>query len=82
MAIPTNIPEEKWLIIVNPNAGSRKGAKDWPKISQYLTEADLAHICVLTEHRDHANRIAMEFIEKGYRNIAVVGGDGTRLAEA
>ena len=72
-----NIPDEKWLIIVNPNAGARKGGKDWPKISQYLNEADLSHICVLTEHRDHANRITTEFIEKGYRNIAVVGGDGT-----
>jgi YegS/Rv2252/BmrU family lipid kinase len=72
-----NIPDEKWLIIVNPNAGARKGAKDWPKISQYLNEADLSHICVLTEHRDHANRITMEFIQKGYHKIAVVGGDGT-----
>jgi len=71
------IPEEKWLIIVNPNAGTRKGGKDWPKISQFLNDADLSHICVLTEHRDHANRITMEFIEKGYRKIAVVGGDGT-----
>jgi YegS/Rv2252/BmrU family lipid kinase len=61
---------EKWLIIVNPNAGARKGAKDWPEISQYLN-------CVLTEHRDHANRITIEFIEEGYRNIAIVGGDGT-----
>jgi diacylglycerol kinase (ATP) len=77
MTIPKIIPEDKWLIIVNPNAGARKGAKDWPKISQYLNDADLSHICVLTEHRDHANRIVMEFIEKGYRNIAVVGGDGT-----
>jgi diacylglycerol kinase family enzyme len=67
-----NMHNEKWLIIVNPNAGARKGAKDWPEISQYLNKADLSHICVLTEHRDHANRITIEFIEKGYRNIAMV----------
>jgi YegS/Rv2252/BmrU family lipid kinase len=72
-----NMHNEKWLIIVNPNAGARKGAKDWPEISQYLNKADLSHICVLTEHRDHANRITIEFIEEGYRNIAIVGGDGT-----
>ena len=77
MADQTKISEDNWLIIVNPNAGARKGAKDWPQISQYLNEADLPHICVLTEHRDHANRITMEFIEKGFRKIAVVGGDGT-----
>lgn len=70
-------PEDKWLIIVNPNAGARKGGKDWPQISKYLSEAKLPHLCVLTEHRDHANRIAREFIEQGFRKIAVVGGDGT-----
>jgi diacylglycerol kinase (ATP) len=69
--------EEKWLFIVNPNAGSRKGAKDWPEISWFLNEAGLDHVCLLTEHRDHANHLAMEFVEKGFRNIAVVGGDGT-----
>jgi YegS/Rv2252/BmrU family lipid kinase len=31
----------------------------------------------LTEHRDHANKLAGDFIGEGYRNIAVVGGDGT-----
>ena len=77
MADQTKISEDNWLIIVNPNAGARNGAKDWPQISQYLNEAALPHICVLTEHRDHANRITMEFIEKGFRKIAVVGGDGT-----
>jgi len=39
MTTPAIIPENKWLIIVNPNAGARKGAKDWPKISQLLNEA-------------------------------------------
>jgi YegS/Rv2252/BmrU family lipid kinase len=71
------VPANKWLIIVNPNAGVRKGARDWPKISQLLNETGIDHLCVLTEHRDHANLLAREFIEKGYRNIAVVGGDGT-----
>jgi diacylglycerol kinase (ATP) len=74
---PNPVPAGKWLIIVNPNAGVRKGAKDWPKISQILNEAGIDHLCVLTEHRDHANHLAMEFIEEGYRNIGVVGGDGT-----
>jgi YegS/Rv2252/BmrU family lipid kinase len=71
------IPPDKWLIIVNPNAGVRKGAKDWPVISGLLNEADVAHLCVLTEHRNHANQLVGEFIGEGYRKIAVVGGDGT-----
>ncbi|MGA2824098.1 MAG: diacylglycerol kinase family protein, partial [Bacteroidales bacterium] len=72
-----SIPSDKWLIIVNPNAGIKKGGKDWPLISRLLNSAGISHLCVLTEHRDHANQLAGEFIEEGYRNIAVVGGDGT-----
>ena len=75
------ISDNHWLIIVNPNAGVRKGVKDWPKISQLLNEQDIPHLCVLTEHRDHANHLAVEFIQKGYRNITVVGGDGTMNGE-
>jgi YegS/Rv2252/BmrU family lipid kinase len=71
------IPPDKWLIIVNPNAGVKKGVKDWPHISNLLNLAGISHLCVLTEHRNHANHLAGEFIEEGYRNIAVVGGDGT-----
>jgi YegS/Rv2252/BmrU family lipid kinase len=71
------IPPEKWLIIVNPNAGVRKGAKDWPLISKLLNSDGLSHLCVLTEHRNHANRLVDEFILEGYRKIVVVGGDGT-----
>ncbi len=72
-----HVPAGKWLIVVNPNAGVGKGGKDWPEISRLLGEAGLDHLGVLTEHRDHANRIVADFIEDGYRNIAVVGGDGT-----
>ena len=71
------IPPDKWLIIVNPNAGVKKGVKDWPLISRLLNSDGISHLCILTEHRDHANQLAGEFIEEGYRNIAVVGGDGT-----
>jgi YegS/Rv2252/BmrU family lipid kinase len=71
------IPPDKWLIIVNPNAGVKKGVRDWPLISRLLNTAGISHLCVLTEHRNHANQLAGEFIEEGYRNIAVVGGDGT-----
>jgi YegS/Rv2252/BmrU family lipid kinase len=71
------IPPDKWLIIVNPNAGVKKGVKDWPHISNLMNLAGISHLCVLTEHRNHANHLAGEFIEEGYRNIAVVGGDGT-----
>jgi len=77
MTNPTIIPPDKWLIIVNPNAGVKKGVKDWPLISRLLNSAGISHLCVLTEHRNHANFLVGEFIREGYRNVAVVGGDGT-----
>ena len=77
MSVSPVIPVDKWLIIVNPNAGIGKGGRDWQGISHLLNQAGLDHICILTEHRNHANLIVSEFIEEGYRNFAVVGGDGT-----
>ena len=68
---------EPFLIIVNPNAGVKKGGRDWPSIDQQLKAEGLNYHAVLTEHRDHAKHLAAEFIEKGCRKIIVVGGDGT-----
>ena len=73
----TQTVQQEWLVIVNPNAGRKKGEKDWPEISRLLSEAGFMFHALFTEHRDHAIHMAEEFITKGYRNIIVVGGDGT-----
>jgi YegS/Rv2252/BmrU family lipid kinase len=75
--VPSGKRNGKWLVIVNPNAGRRKGKKDWPEISTLLTEAGFDFHPVFTEHRDHAVYISEEHILNGYRQIIVVGGDGT-----
>lgn len=67
----------EWLVIVNPNAGRKKGEKDWPEISRLLSEAGFSFKALFTGHRDHAVHLAEENINLGYRNILVVGGDGT-----
>jgi YegS/Rv2252/BmrU family lipid kinase len=67
----------KWLIIVNPNAGSRKGQKDWPGIADLLNENDIHYEAKFTEKRGHATEICMKGIRDGYRKLVVVGGDGT-----
>lgn len=69
--------QKEWLVIVNPNAGKRKGKKDWPEISSLLRKHGLPFTAVFTTGRHHAIRIAKDQIEKGYRNLIVVGGDGT-----
>ncbi len=71
------IPESRWMIIVNPNAGVQKGTKEWPKIHRIIEKEGVDHDFLFTEHRDHAIHLARKSIEKGYRKIVVVGGDGT-----
>ena len=77
MTIGIGVTPESWVIIVNPNAGVKKGAKDWADISKLLQDSGLHFEVVFTKHRNHADHIASEFIGKGFRNIAVTGGDGT-----
>lgn len=69
--------ENRWLIIVNPNAGKRKGAKDWPEISALLSDEGFEYVQEFTEQRDHATSITIKYIQDGFRKIIVVGGDGT-----
>ena len=71
------IPENRWMIIVNPNAGVQKGTKEWPKIHRIIEKEGVDHDFLLTEHKDHAIHLTRKSIEKGYRKIVVVGGDGT-----
>lgn len=67
----------EWFVIVNPNAGKRKGEKDWLEIAAQLTAEGIEYTNVFTEHRGHAVMLTRKFIENGYRKIIVVGGDGT-----
>lgn len=69
--------ENQWLVIVNPNAGKKKGEKDWPVISGLLGEAGFEFTALFTAHRGHALTLAGEHVVKGFRQIIVVGGDGT-----
>ena len=68
---------EEWFVIVNPNAGRRKGEKDWLEIAGHLTKAGIKFTNVFTEHKNHAVNLTRKYIEAGYKNIIVVGGDGT-----
>ena len=67
----------KWLVIVNPNAGKRKGEKDWDTISHLLTKYDINFLPVFTERPYHAVELSEKYIYKGLKKIIIVGGDGT-----
>jgi YegS/Rv2252/BmrU family lipid kinase len=66
-----------WLVIVNPNAGRKKGEKDWFIINEYLNKSGLVFESVFTTHKEHAIALTTRFIKKGYRNFIIIGGDGT-----
>jgi len=67
----------EWLVVVNPNAGTGKGKKDWNKISALLNEYGFQYTAVFTERKLHAIQMIPDHIKNGYRKIIVVGGDGT-----
>ncbi len=66
-----------WLVIVNPNAGRKKGKKDWKKISTLLTREGILFKRVFTKKINHAIHLTVKYIEQGFIKIIVVGGDGT-----
>jgi len=68
---------KRWLVVVNPNAGSRKGEKDWPRISRLLNDHSFNYKAVFTENRKHAIELTSKAIQEGFKKILVVGGDGT-----
>ncbi len=73
----TKINNTDWIVIINPNAGNKKATADLGNISDYLKVKGLNFISVFTERKLDAIELAKTNIEKGYKNIIVVGGDGT-----
>lgn len=68
----------KWLVIVNPKASIGKCGKDWPEIQQILMDEGIDFDAFLTEYAGHAITLVHDLImEKGYKKIISVGGDGT-----
>jgi diacylglycerol kinase family enzyme len=58
----------EWFVIVNPNAGRRKGEKDWLEIARLMNDAGIRFTNVFTEHPNHAVRLARKHIE-GERHL-------------
>lgn len=68
---------DEWMVIVNPNAGSGRGKKDWGSISALLAKYSISYKSVFTECPKHAIQLTHDSILEGYRSFIVVGGDGT-----
>jgi len=70
-------PGNRWLAVVNPNAGVKKCEKDWNKIKRLLEKHQIDFEPVFTENRGHAISLTKGYIKKGFRKIISIGGDGT-----
>lgn len=69
--------QDKWLAIVNPVSGGGKGIKAWPEIHSLLRDNGIIPEYLFTEHKYHAIELTVKAVNKGFRKIIVVGGDGT-----
>lgn len=74
---PTVESGVKWFVVVNPVAGSGKGLEDYPLISKLLRDNGIATEAIFTEHKCHATELTVSAINRGFRHIIVIGGDGT-----
>lgn len=69
--------EIKWLVILNPHAGSDRGKKDQAEIVKLLTKDGLQFILAISEYPKHTIQLTIQAIEQGFRHLIIAGGDGT-----
>jgi len=69
--------EKTWYVIINPAAGNSVAAKRWSLMAKKFDAHNILYKLVETTQAKHAIDLAKEGIEKGYRQIIAVGGDGT-----
>lgn len=68
---------ERILFIINPVAGGGRTKKLVPLINDIMAQKNIEYDIVFTTRPKEGTDIAKEGIEKGYRKIVAVGGDGT-----
>ena len=67
----------KWYVIANPKAGNGKVLQNLPLFENLLQSNEIAYDLVKTEKKGDGISLAQQGIEKGFRNIIAIGGDGT-----
>ena len=71
------INKYSWFVIANPTSGNRNFSKLWKEIQQSLKNKNLDYSFAFTQFSKHEIELAQNAIQKGFRNIISVGGDGT-----
>ena len=68
---------DKWVFIVNPVAGSGSAKSQLPVLKEMISKNNIDAEIVFTNKKDHAAELSETFLDKGFRYIIGVGGDGT-----
>ena len=68
---------EQILFIINPISGKRSKKNIPGLIKEYFSGSDFPFEIVYTQFGGDATGIAKRYLEKGFRKIVAVGGDGT-----
>ena len=71
------INTNSWFVIANPTSGNRNFSKQWKEIQQLLKHKNLDYSFAFTQFSKHEIELVQEAIQKGFKNIISVGGDGT-----
>ncbi|AUC85758.1 diacylglycerol kinase [Polaribacter sp. ALD11] len=77
MSYIDTINTNSWFVIANPVAGNRNFSKRWKEILQLLKNKNLDYSFAFTQFSKHEIELTQSAIQKGFRNIISVGGDGT-----
>jgi YegS/Rv2252/BmrU family lipid kinase len=77
MSYIDKINKNSWFIIANPTSGNRNFSKQWKEIQQLLQHKNIDYSYSFTQFSYHEIELVQNAIQKGYRNIISVGGDGT-----
>ena len=69
--------ENYWFIIANPTAGNKVFNKQWKEIETQLSLNNISYSFAFTAFSKHEIELVQQAIQKGFRKIISVGGDGT-----
>lgn len=70
------VEPDRWGIIYNPKAGTRKVQKRWKEIKEYIESKKISFDYVQSEGFGSVERLSRTLANNGYRTIVIVGGDG------
>lgn len=66
-----------WFVIANPIAGNHNFPRQWKKIKQLFNNKNIHYSFAFTDYSKHEIKLVQNAIQRGFRNIISIGGDGT-----